>query len=357
MPIPRPNFTENTLASCRNEEDYFIHSKALEWTISDPIIIQGPEDIKSKVNWRETLQPFNHQVQNLITFCKRLPVTLLADDVGLGKTISAGLILSELMHRRRVTKALILCPKILGSQWKEELKFKFGIESSFAVGAKQFQEALAINPPVIITTYNTGSTILRDLKNNPFEMIILDEAHKLRNLFGTPKPPQMALSVMEALEKRLFRFVLMLTATPIQNRVWDLYSLIHLLTIAKGHKNPLGTDKEFKEKFIVSDSKGRKFKPNMDTQFRALVKDYIVRTRREEAKLQFPDREVLTCRIDLTREETQVISLMSKFLHNFQKFDQSSLAEALMSSPAALIAQLEKMSVSKLLANLLKAKG
>ena len=346
MPIPRPNFTENTLASCRNEEDYFIHSKALEWTISDPIIIQGPEDIKSKVNWRETLQPFNHQVQNLITFCKRLPVTLLADDVGLGKTISAGLILSELMHRRRVTKALILCPKILGSQWKEELKFKFGIESSFAVGAKQFQEALAINPPVIITTYNTGSTILRDLKNNPFEMIILDEAHKLRNLFGTPKPPQMALSVMEALEKRLFRFVLMLTATPIQNRVWDLYSLIHLLTIAKGHKNPLGTDKEFKEKFIVSDSKGRKFKPNMDAQFRALVKDYIVRTRREEAKLQFPDREVLTCRIDLTREETQVISLMSKFLHNFQKFDQSSLAEALMSSPAALIAQLEKMAVT-----------
>ena len=86
MPIPRPNFSENALPSCRNEEDYLIHSAALEWTISDPIIIQGPEDIKSKVNWRETLQPFNHQVQNLITFCKRLPVTLLADDVGLSKT-------------------------------------------------------------------------------------------------------------------------------------------------------------------------------------------------------------------------------------------------------------------------------
>lgn len=344
MPIPRPNFSENTLASCRNEEDYLIHSASLEWTISDPIIIQGPEDIKSKVNWRETLQPFNHQVQNLITFCKRLPVTLLADDVGLGKTVSAGLILSELMHRRRVTKALILCPKILGTQWKEELKSKFGIESSFAAGAKQFQEALALNPPVIITTYNTGSTILKELKKNSFDMLIMDEAHKLRNLFGTPKKPKMALSVMEALEKRLFRFVLMLTATPIQNRVWDLYSLIHLLTIAKGHKNPLGTENEFKTNFIVSDSKGRKFKPEMDSKFRALVRDYIVRTRREEAKLQFPDREVRTRRIILSPEETQVIRLLSEFLENFQKIEQSSLAEALMSSPAALIAQLKKMA-------------
>ena len=86
MPISRSIFTENTLASCRNEEDYLIHSAALKWTISDPIIIQGPEDIISKVNWRETLQPYDHQVQNLITFCKRLPVTLLADDVGLSKT-------------------------------------------------------------------------------------------------------------------------------------------------------------------------------------------------------------------------------------------------------------------------------
>jgi superfamily II DNA or RNA helicase len=344
MPIPRPNFSENALFSCRNEEDYLIHCAALEWTISDPIIIQGPEDIKSKVNWRDTLEPFHHQVQNLITFCKRLPVTLLADDVGLGKTISAGLILSELMFRRRVNKALIICPKILGNQWKEELKLKFGIESEFAVGVKKFQEALALNLPVIITTYNTGSTILYELKKNPFDMLILDEAHKLRNLFGTPKKPKMALSVMDALEKRLFRFVLMLTATPIQNRVWDIYSLIHLLTIAKGHKNPLGTAGEFSAKFIDGGSNGRKFKPNVDGQFRALVRDYIVRTRREDANLQFPEREVLTYPINLSPEETQVISIMSEDLHKFYGLEQSSLAEALMSSPDALIDQLKGMA-------------
>lgn len=344
MSIPRPTFSENKLASCRNEEDYLIHSAAVDWTISDPIIIQGPEDIKSKDNWRDKLDPYFHQVQNLITFCKKLPVTLLADDVGLGKTISAGLILSELMYRRRVSKALILCPKILGEQWREELKSKFGIESTFAAGFNQFTEALVENWSVIITTYNTGSNVLQILEKNSFEIIILDEAHKLRNLFGTPKPPQMALSVMKALEDRLFKFVLMLTATPIQNRVWDLYSLIHLLTIAKGHKNPLGTFFEFKDKFVDSESKGRKFRPNMDTEFKTLIRDYIVRTRRGDANLQFPDREVLTLRIILSSKETQVFSILSKYIPNFKRVEQLSLAEALLSSPAALITQLKKMS-------------
>jgi hypothetical protein len=50
------------------------------------------------VDWKDRVEPFRHQVQNLMRFCRRLPVTLLADDVGLGKTISAGLIVSELMR-------------------------------------------------------------------------------------------------------------------------------------------------------------------------------------------------------------------------------------------------------------------
>ena len=78
-------------------------------------------------------------------------------------------------------------------------------------------------------------------------MLVLDEAHKLRNLYGVDAPPQVAKRFRKALEERRFQFVLMLTATPIQNRLWDLYSLGDLLTVARGHQNPFGSEGMFLE--------------------------------------------------------------------------------------------------------------
>lgn len=62
-----------------------------------------------------------------------MPVTLFADDVGLGKTISAGLIVSQLMTRNRISKVFVVCPKILIPQWVEELEAKFGIKATLGV--------------------------------------------------------------------------------------------------------------------------------------------------------------------------------------------------------------------------------
>ena len=98
-------------------EAYRVYRAGLEWDLTDPIVIEKREDIKSELRWRDRVEPYNHQVTNLITFCRRLPVTLLADDVSLGKTISAGLIISELIARSRISKILIVCPKLLGPQW------------------------------------------------------------------------------------------------------------------------------------------------------------------------------------------------------------------------------------------------
>ena len=113
-----------SLRRARTDEEYYLYQAALEWSLDDPIVIEGPEDLKSEQKWKDLVKPYEHQITNLITFCRRLPVTLLADDVGLGKTISAGLIASELMARRRLSNILVVCPKILGPQWKEELKSK-----------------------------------------------------------------------------------------------------------------------------------------------------------------------------------------------------------------------------------------
>jgi SNF2 family DNA or RNA helicase len=104
----------------------------LEWDLTEPIVINSADDFKSEPRWRERLKPYLDQVNNLMTFCRRLPVTLLADDVGLGKTITAGLVMSELAARGRLAKTLIVCPKILGRQWKEELETRFDIPAQVA---------------------------------------------------------------------------------------------------------------------------------------------------------------------------------------------------------------------------------
>src|ERR1035437_1707039 len=122
-----PSFQSKTLQRSTNAEEYALYKAAIEWCLVDPIVIEDRDDLKSEYRWRDRVEPYHHQVTNLITFCRRLPVTLLADDVGLGKTISAGLVISELISRGRLSKVLIVCPKILREQWKEELDIKFDI--------------------------------------------------------------------------------------------------------------------------------------------------------------------------------------------------------------------------------------
>lgn len=122
------------LKPAKTPEDLRLHCAALEWSLAEPIIINEAADIRSRVDWKDRVEPFRHQVQNLMRFCRRLPVTLFADDVGLGKTISAGLIVSELMTRNRISKVFVVCPKILIPQWVEELEAKFGIKAILGVG-------------------------------------------------------------------------------------------------------------------------------------------------------------------------------------------------------------------------------
>src|SRR5688572_24038217 len=129
-----PQLQVRHLRAARSADDYAVYRAGLEWSLVDPIIIDDRDDLKSESRWKERVEPFHHQVTNLITFCRRLPVTLLADDVGLGKTISAGLIASELISRSRLSKILIVCPKLLGPQWQEELLAKFNIPSEIAIG-------------------------------------------------------------------------------------------------------------------------------------------------------------------------------------------------------------------------------
>jgi superfamily II DNA or RNA helicase len=345
MAIHLNELVDSALACATSEEEFALYRAALEWQLATPIAIRSGEDILSRDRWRDRVQPFHHQVRNLITFCRLAPAVLLADEVGLGKTISAGLILSELMVRKRVNRTLVICPKILCDQWVGELAGKFRIKGIVATGA-DFLAACNTSEAVVITTYETAGRYLNStgFSEDTFQMLILDEAHRLRNFHGTSNPPTFAVAIQKTLESRIFNYVLMLTATPIQNRFSDIYSLIDLLTTAKGHRNPFGNYFDFKSTFLEHGSAGRKLRASLGNHFRSILNDYVARTRRVDADLPFPTRLVKTIRVPLTKHELGLEKIVSKIMGKVISLVQSSLGEALMSSPSALAAQLERMA-------------
>jgi superfamily II DNA or RNA helicase len=338
------HFQTKILRRAKSEEDFAIYRAALEWGLLDPIVIESRDDFKSEVRWKDKLEPFHHQVQNLITFCRRLPVTLLADDVGLGKTISAGLVASELIARNRVSKILIVAPKLLGPQWKDELQTKFDIPADFVTGSKLIS-AEPEEVGAVITTYHSARAHLEKIPTDRFDMLVLDEAHKLRNLYGVDPTPQVAKVFKRALQERRFRYVLMLTATPIQNRLWDLYSLVDLLTVARGHENPFGNEGLFSRRFIGDKREtARVLKPEAREEFRKIVYGYVSRVRRGDAKLDFPERKIQLHKVTPSAAELQLIQVIAKPIQKLNRLAQISILQALTSSPHALMAQLNTMA-------------
>jgi superfamily II DNA or RNA helicase len=339
-----PEFRSRILTRGKGPGDYAIYRAGVEWDLTDPIVIEGEEDFKSRPRWHTRLTPYHHQVSNLITFCRRLPVTLLADDVGLGKTISAGLVVSELAARGRLDKVLVVCPKILCQQWKDELATKFDLPAEIATG-RPLLSAEPASTGAVITTYNSARLYLDRIPEDRFEMLILDEAHKLRNLYGVPDTPQVAKRFRQALEERRFHFVLMLTATPIHNRLWDLYSLVDLLTVARGHENPFGTEGMFARRFIAdSRNTARRLRDDAKEEFRSIVYGYMSRVRRDDAKLYFPSRVVRMERVQPSPGELELIEAISEPIQAMNRLAQIGILQDLVSSPEAVSARLTNMA-------------
>jgi superfamily II DNA or RNA helicase len=328
------------LQPAASDGDFALHQAAVAWSLVEPIVIDSEDDIRSRRRWGERVSPFRHQIDNLFLFCRRLPVTLIADEVGLGKTISAGLVLAELIERRRVRRTLVLAPKVLGQQWQEELATKFDIEAKAASGT-DFDELIAGDVPVVITTYETMRSRGDALRGGVFDMLILDEAHKLRNLFPED-PPQMAATVRQCLADRLVKFVVMLTATPMQNRLWDLYSLVDCLAAARGLRNPFGSPAVFAASFCA-DQEGRRLRPEAAERLRGVLRDYLCRTRKADADLAFPVRNVQLAAAPPTAAERSLLDAIRPILAELSGLAATSVLKAYVSSPAALATQLTNM--------------
>jgi superfamily II DNA/RNA helicase len=172
-----------------------------------------------------------HQIEAAL-FAMRSPLTkgvLLADEVGLGKTIEAGLILCQYWAERK-RKLLVITPASLRKQWALELLEKFNIPTD-VLDAKSYKESRQAGNAmpfdsrfVVITSMNFASKYAEEIRAIAWDMVVIDEAHKLRNAYRQSN--KMGQRIRWAIEDR--RKVL-LTATPLQNSLVELYGLTTLI--------------------------------------------------------------------------------------------------------------------------------
>jgi superfamily II DNA or RNA helicase len=214
---------------------------------------------------------------------------LLADEVGLGKTVEAGMVLKEYLLRGMVENVLVLTPASLVGQWREELETKFDIACATTHDARLrtdpdafWSEKRLIASLPLARRGDHSAHLLR----RSFDLVIVDEAHHLRDRTSQ------SYKLVDALNKR---FLLLLSATPVQNDLTELYNLLTLLK-----PGIFKTLKEFRATHITL---GKPRQPANPERLRALLRDAMVRNTRAVVALKLPRRHAATIRVEGAESE------------------------------------------------------
>lgn len=241
------------------------------------------------------LTPYPHQLDTAERVLNEMRGrAILADEVGLGKTIEAGLIMKEYMVRGLAKKILILVPASLVIQWTKELNQKFGIPA-----VAQKKEYMWRQHDVVVASIDTAKRDphRRHVLDIEYDMLIIDEAHKLKN-----KRTRNYQFVKEIHKK----YCLLLTATPIQNEMDELYNLINLLK--PGH---LGHATSFSSNYV----EGKRQAKNNE-QLRGEIEKVMIRNKRSDGGVHFTSRRVQSVPIELSREELDLYHGVTRFVRD-----------------------------------------
>ena len=231
--------------------------------------------------------PFDYQLQAARSALRRMRGrAILADEVGLGKTIEAGLILAELRLRGLADRALVIAPAGLVTQWQEELERKFGVPT-VRVGRDWGQEPVAgsADRPVAVASLAAArrDPLKSALTGDQWDLIIVDEAHRVR------APRSASGKLIRELRSR---HLLLLTATPVENRLQDLYEIVSL--VAPGL---LGTAAQFRAAHGAG-SAAPEHEPRNVAALRKRTAEVMIRHRRSEVSVLLPQRLAETLRVE-----------------------------------------------------------
>lgn len=207
---------------------------------------------------------------------------LLADEVGLGKTIEAGLVLSQKWAERK-RRLLVITPSNLRKQWHQELTEKFFLPCQI-LETKPYNQAIKqgnfrpfeIKDRIVICSYQFARNKASDVATTPWDLVVIDEAHRLRNVY---KPSNIIANTLKlALTDRR---KLLLTATPLQNSLLELFGLVSIID-----ERAFGDLKSFREQFAnltqeqVFQTLKSRLKPLCHRTLRRQVTAYIPFTKR-----------------------------------------------------------------------------
>jgi SNF2 family DNA or RNA helicase len=248
---------------------------------------------------------------------------LLADEVGLGKTIEVGMILKEMHYRDTSDSVLILTPAQLAQQWQAEMLEKFGLE--FVCNYDDEFEDFAAHDRIIASIDTAKSDRHRKtvLARN-WDVLVLDEAHYAKNE-DTDR--------YDLLNRLSYDYAFFLTATPIQNDVTDLYNIISLL-----RPGLFGTREGF-HNYFVNKSQEKLVNRN---ELQQRLSEVMIRNRRDETDIDFTKRNVTTRTFEQSPAERDLYEAVTDYVRTAYDEDQGqklvlmTLQKEVVSSPAAL---------------------
>ncbi len=277
---------------------------------------------------------------------------LIADDVGLGKTIEAGLVIQELLLRHRARTVLVICPASLQQKWQDEMQEKFGLDFKIVntdyIRQLRRDRGIHANPwtsfPRLIASQDwvkSGEALrlMRDILPvrtaypRKFDILVVDEAHNIA-------PSGSANYVLESQRTRLIREIaphfqhkLFLTATPHNGYTGSFTSLLELLDDQRFARNILPDEKQLQQAMV-----------------RRLKTDLVD----AEGKLLYPERRLHALEVEYTSKERQIHEALNAYCKSREasgandkrnigtKFVNGLLRKRLFSSPAAFASTLEK---------------
>lgn len=218
---------------------------------------------------------------------------LLADEVGLGKTIEAGLVISQRWAERK-KRILIITPSNLRKQWQQEMSEKFFLPCTI-LETRNYNQMIKlahfrpfeIEDSIVICSYQFARNKASDVANTPWDLVVIDEAHRLRNVY---KPSNIIANTLKGALGHSHK--LLLTATPLQNSLLELFGLVSFID-----EHTFGDLQSFREQFVnlnqaqVFETLKSRLKPLCHRTLRRQVTAYVPYTKRHALVEEFTPEE------------------------------------------------------------------